>query len=232
MADRNKVIERIKKLLNVTTANNATEAEAIAAALAAQKLMAENNVEEWELAGEGEPIESVGVKRTRQWQNTLAQIIADNFRCKFYLGSRGYGSMYHRPRPELMFYGYKSDATAAALTFTHLSKIANRLGNKYCEGLPTQNDYRLSVFNEWVMGFCDGVRKELEKQSVALMIICPPKVNEAYEVLSADFEQVTTKFPTSRDAKAHDEGMSAGRDAVRAGRVEGGKKDYILDGAD
>ena len=51
--DRERMIEKIGKLLEHSTANGATEAEAVAFALKAQRLMAENGIEEWELGAAG-----------------------------------------------------------------------------------------------------------------------------------------------------------------------------------
>ena len=47
MANRGDVIERIKKLLALAEDEGATEAEATAAALMAQRLIAQNDVEQW-----------------------------------------------------------------------------------------------------------------------------------------------------------------------------------------
>ena len=45
MSNREQIIERIKKLLSHSVENGATEAEAVAFALKAQKLIADNDVE-------------------------------------------------------------------------------------------------------------------------------------------------------------------------------------------
>lgn len=50
--EREKIIEKIKKLREHSVENGCNEAEAIQFALKAQKLIADNDVEEWELADE------------------------------------------------------------------------------------------------------------------------------------------------------------------------------------
>lgn len=47
--DRSKIVERIRKLLALADDKGATEAEAVAAVMMAQRLMAENDVADWEL---------------------------------------------------------------------------------------------------------------------------------------------------------------------------------------
>ena len=71
MSNREQIIERIKKLLSHSVENGATEAEAVAFALKAQKLIAENDVEDWELGEEckQEVIEATTEKSySRAWR--------------------------------------------------------------------------------------------------------------------------------------------------------------------
>lgn len=49
---RSEIVEKIKKLLAHSVENGATEAEAVAFALKAQRLIAENDIEQWELGDE------------------------------------------------------------------------------------------------------------------------------------------------------------------------------------
>ena len=49
---RSEILEKIKKLLAHSVENGATEAEAVAFALKAQRLIAENDIEQWELGDE------------------------------------------------------------------------------------------------------------------------------------------------------------------------------------
>lgn len=84
--DRSKIVERIRKLLALADDKGATEAEAVAAVMMAQRLMAENDVADWELHSMDEqPIataESEPVRR--RWRWTLADAISSNFRCRYY----------------------------------------------------------------------------------------------------------------------------------------------------
>lgn len=224
---REKIIERIKKLLAVAEDRGATEYEAAAAALAAQRLIAEYDVEQWEIhSKDAEPIETVYAKDVkRRWRWQLADVIAPAFRCKTYQTRKW---SYERCRyMHLMgFYGYKTDATAAAMTFNSLYKIGNRLASRY------SRDAAYGTYNAYVAGFVDGIALELEKQSEALMIIVPPKVNEKYEIEHGGMKSVDTtlKIGAGDDAYyAYNEGVQEGRDAIRSHRIDEAESEFVAD---
>ena len=234
MADREKIIERIKKLLAVTEKRGATEAEALAAALAAQRLIADNDVHECELADEAEPIVSVVANKSRSWQDRLATVVAENFRCRWYWCHR---RQRHNYVQAIAFYGYESDANAAKLVFKSLAKTGNRLGKHYADdqyGESTaalwesyrEREIRLKrrnrAFNSWCAAFVRGVSSELEKQSQALLIVVPPAVKDAYRDFSEGFKTSRSRFVAYCNSDAENAGFAAGRDAVRAGRIGSG----------
>lgn len=225
--DREKIIARIKKLLAVADDRGATEHEAASAALAAQRLIAQYDVEQWEIhAKDAEPIETVyAVDAKRRWRWHLAAVVAPAFRCKTYQ-TRRWNKTRRRYVHLMGFYGYKTDATAAAMTFNSLYKIGNRLASRYSRGA----DY--GTYNAYVTGFVDGIASELEKQTEALMIIVPPKVNEQYEVEHGGMKSVDTslKLGCGYDAQlAYTEGVNEGREAVRSHRIDEPEADFVAD---
>lgn len=115
--DRSKIVERIRKLLALADDKGATEAEAVAAVMMAQRLMAENDVADWELHSMDEqPIataESEPVRR--RWRWTLADAISSNFRCRYYQNRKRCAPTGWKTEYRMIFYGYESDAKAAAL---------------------------------------------------------------------------------------------------------------------
>lgn len=117
--DRSKIVERIRKLLALADDKGATEAEAVAAVMMAQRLMAENDVADWELHSMDEqPIataESEPVRR--RWRWTLADAISSNFRCRYYQNRKRCAPTGWKTEYRMIFYGYESDAKAAALAF-------------------------------------------------------------------------------------------------------------------
>ena len=213
--ERAKILERIKKLMALADDRGATEAEAMAAALAAQKLIAEYDVEEWELhSKDAEPIVKEKAEATpRKWRWKLAAVIGPAFRCRYYNSTvvNGYG----KRRQHIVFVGYKTDARAAALTFNTLYRIGNRLANRYTQGC------KYNTYNSYVLGFVNGIASELEKQTQALMIVVPPAVKDAYEEMRADFKTVNTSLTYNEQAGwAYQHGLQDGRDAVRSHRFD------------
>lgn len=113
--ERAKILERIKKLMALADNRGATEAEAMAAALAAQKLIAEYDVEEWELhSKDAEPmVEKRSDKASRRWRWHLAAIIGPAFRCRHF--QRGSWNIKAQKWDKQMgFFGYETDARAYA----------------------------------------------------------------------------------------------------------------------
>lgn len=216
--DREKIVSRIKKLLELAENTGATEAEATAAALAAQRLIAQNDVEQWEIHSiDAEPIGEARTNQApRRWRCHLASIVAPAFRCECYQNTE-WNFEADRRETTVVFYGYKSDATAAAITFNTLYKIGNRLASRF-----SRNAERGS-YNAYVLGFVNGVRLELEKQTEALMIVVPPKVKEAFDSEYGDMERASGALSVAHgeDAyTAYQNGIEEGRNAVQSHRFD------------
>lgn len=225
---REKIIERIKKLMAVAEDRGATEHEAAAAALAAQRLIADWDVEQWEIhSKDTEPIETVySVDARRRWRWQLADVLAPAFKCRYHQTRR-----YDRERGKyihlMAFFGYRTDAMAASMTFNSLYKIGNRLASRYARGT-----FEYGTYNSYVTGFVEGIRRELEKQTEALMVVVPPKVNERYETEFTDMKEVDTtlRLGYGYDAQmAHWQGVHDGRDAVRSHRFEEPEAECMAD---
>lgn len=159
MANRGDIIERIKKLLALAEDEGATEAEAATAALMAQRLIAQNDVEQWELhAAAEEPIEACYTAPARsRWRWRLADVVAPAFRCR-YSGARERCGWQKENIQRIEFYGYRTDAKAAAITFDFLYKIGCRLARRASRGKAH------GTYNAYVLGYVEGIRGELYKQ--------------------------------------------------------------------
>lgn len=226
MSDRKEVINKIKKLLALSNNNN-NENEKLAAALKAQKLISEFNIEEYELADSAykEPIETVvsSVNNARAWYKHLLKVVAVNFRCKDFIRGK-----------KAAFCGYKHDAEAAALVFDYLYKFANakarRLSKDYCPPA--------GAYNSYTLGFVDGVKSELEKQSIALMIVVPKSVEDEFLELKKNFQKSRHRSLSWDGIGIYDahelssKGYEEGKEAVRARRVnapcEKTEEQYLL----
>ena len=215
-----KVIEKIRKLLNVTQENGATEGEAINAALMAQKLMAEYDIDLIDVQDEhkltadeiGEEVVDTTLKGhfSTKWKIRLASVIAVNFRCKVYTcGS-----------DTIIFYGYKSDAKIAGNVFNFLFQAGTKLGVKYSrqcakEGKPTRG-----AATTYLLGFCKGIEEVLGKQCRALMIITSPEVEESWKEKSSSMKTKQMHFNRSNDTKHYENGRIDGRATANSRAIE------------
>lgn len=211
-----KIIEKIRNLMDLAN-NNPNENEALAAALKAQQLMAKYNVHMENLERE-DPEERI-VKKVfdggnysgnRKWRPILARVIAQNFRCKYYLSLDC-----------IVFYGYENDAEIALNVFKMLISVGTRLSQKeYYErkkaGLSTKG-----VMNAFLLGFCEGVKEVLDRQCTALMIVTPKKVEEDFQaMISGDgWRTKTTKIKSNCDDGIKNRGRIAGREAISSRRI-------------
>lgn len=229
MADKS-IVERIKKLLALAK-DNPNAAEATAAALKAQKLIADNDVSKAELH-EDEPeviteVTSESNLKGNPWARQLASAIADNFRCRLYIhvdGTRSYwtGRM-SKTEEQIVFMGYETDATAAQVTFDRLYEIGNRLAGKEVRKARKERGTADGVKNSFLVGFVRGIRDELEKQSVALVLVRPKAVDDYAEERTKDFGYSRSSVRNTHSSSAYDSGRAAGRDSVRSARLSGQK---------
>lgn len=237
--ERENIISKIQKLLNLANNKGATEAEAVQAALQAQRLIAKHNVSDNELNAAAEAAkESVINLETerrykRPWHRELAAVVAENFRCKHYMrgnSQRGYS---------MVFLGYESDAKAAELTFDMLQKVCTRKGNAYARERIAELEHELAselrcygystvyvptktaITNTYSSGFIAGVKDELEKQSVALMLVCPAEVREEYANMTFRTMRNARRTGTTGEDRAR--GRNDGRSAVTSHRMNGQK---------
>ena len=219
--NRKNIIDRIKSLFERTTENGCTEAEAIAAALAAQRLIARYDVTDGEL-NERRDSENITEAKTTPvctaWSAHLASTVATAFRCRTLVWQMGRGSR----RKRYSFFGYQTDAEAARLAFEHLHEVGSRLATEVVRRW--RREYPgcslKGVKSSYCTGFVVGVADELERQTKALMVVVPKEVDAACEAVTADAGTYTVRGGVT-NLSAFDRGRGDGRDASRARSVEG-----------
>lgn len=212
-----KILNKIKNLLDLAN-NNPNENEAIAAALKAQELMAKYNIELDQLDDKKETREIIkevyyqsDKHEMRKWKIGLADIIAQNFRCKVYFMNK----------KDVVFYGYKEDAKIALNVFTYLYEIGNKFAVRYYNKCKKEGKETRGVMNTYLAGFRDGVAEVLEKQCTALMIVTPKEVTESFEEMTKDWKTTKSTLRLSGDTSAYSNGKSDGRDMATARNIEG-----------
>lgn len=121
---RQKIIEKIRKLLRLAKSSN--EHEAALAAARAQELLAKHNLDESELTEKELPkeagIASVNtVQKPASWVYLLASAVAGAFDCQYFHSSLG----------RTKFVGVDLDHEVAAFTFGYLYRAINRLAANF-----------------------------------------------------------------------------------------------------
>ena len=210
-----KIVEQIRKLLALA-GNNPCEKEAISAALKAQSLMAKYSIDMAQVEDESVSKEEITTEACSKgvgmvkWQTRLANIIANNFRVKFYLQG-----------DNIVFYGYRTDVKIAKEVFTFLSKSGAKLATKTYNkarynGLPTKG-----IMNSYLMGFVQGVSEILERQCVALMIVTPEEVQQSFSKMTENWRKVSSNIRYNSMSEHYKSGVYDGRSVANSRSIEG-----------
>lgn len=224
---RENMIEKIKKMLNLSE-NNPSEAEGLAAALHAQKLMAKYNIHEDEVTLEEikeDEIDSLTAplkddSSLHTWRKNLGLVVAKNFRVKCYMHGK-----------DVTFRGFVEDVKVAVEVFTYLYALGNKLGSKkYHEQLKETGSAK-GVYNSFVIGFLHGVEEALNEQCTALMLVTPKAVEEEYKIFAEEnFKKKGQKALVEfKGGQFYEEGKTEGKAAVKSKQLDtkknkGGKK--------
>lgn len=210
-----KIIAKIRKLLEMTLENGASENEAMIAALKAQKLMAEYNlnIADIETKDEGATIaeEMFECGNGDKWKYGLANIIATNFRCKTYFVTKSH----------VVFYGYESNAKIALDVFKFLFNTGNKLADRCYYEYYKNGENTRGVKNTFLAGFCEGIKDVLGKQCVALMIVTPKDVEDSFADKSKNWKTSQNRLRGSNDTRAFEKGRQEGRNTANARSIEG-----------
>lgn len=210
-----KVIRKITKLLALSDLEkNPSEAEAISASLAVQKLLAQYNLSMKDVTGEHRPEEEIeqvvaDVPKGKKWKYFLANAVVENYACK----------NYRHGAEQIVFYGYKADVLIARRVFVYLFKIGDRLANQYVQKHKEMYGIADGIYNSFVVGYVGGVRKELEKQCTALALVIQPEVEESFNEFTKDFKERKNRICTV-SGTAYREGFEEGRRAMNAQYIE------------
>lgn len=227
MLNRDNIINKIQKLLALSS-NNPSAEEAAAAALKAQALIAEHDIQEEEIYEDAIRKEVVEVDsityKGNKWAWYLATAIADNFRCRVLI-TKEFGIGNH-----MTFLGYDTDAQACSIVFNRLFEIGNKLANR--EAYLARKEYGSAagvkgtflVGEDGNGGFVGGIRNELEKQCQALMLVVPQEVHEYIKTNYKNLRSYNMSVNSCRDKIVAEHGFHAGKDAVKRTRIGEQKK--------
>ena len=212
MTEKN-IISKIEKLLALA-GNNPSEAEAQAAMLKAQKLMAENNLTMETLNSNKEPQKKEVVQewfkggQSCQWMRILGKVIANNFRCDMLVGP-GYG---------LVFIGLKEDARICIQVFNFaahtLEKNMRKLRRQYRkQGLSTggiSGDYSMG----FIKGLSDKFKEQVDQNNWGLILVKDNMVTEYCESVKTGKAKSGKALNSSGDMGLYLKGYTDGKSLV------------------
>lgn len=211
-----KVIEKIRKILELSK-NNPSEEEAKSAALKAQKLLAQYDltIEEIDTPADYELTEDTTlVGGTKKWRFMLAQVVAENFRCKLFTINN-----------HVTFYGYATDVEVAKQTYEYLFNVAHKAGCRERDAVHRVLGTSAGVYNSYCLGFTDGVKSALEKQCTELMLVTPKEVTEGFENrvsgLKTRHNTISCRGDVSSMMMAKQKGFADGKSTMSAKSLEG-----------
>lgn len=211
--EQKKIIERIRKLLQLLRSSN--EHEAAAAAAKAQELLSEYNLSMDSIKPGQQSAElraSRAYKKTRQrletWAFRLASGVASAFDCKYY----------HDPDVgETVFVGCEPDPTIASWTYGYLYKTLLAFASSYMRGPARRlrsTKSKTTARHSYLLGAVLVISQRLEAQKRVTPITPGALVPFKEAAISRAMPELVDK--PSPKLKTRDRDFEAGMDAARA----------------
>lgn len=206
-------IQKVIQHLFAKAASTHSEHEAEAAILKAHELMAKYGIQEVSSEEEIRYLtESCKHSGNRSFRRYLANIIAPNFRVKYFLRNM-----------QVTFFGHEDDVRIAKEVFEYAYQFANRQAQRLCRDLRTNHVDVTGLYNSYTLGFCKGLKEQLDAQSTALLVITPQDVNQKYQEMSKNFGKSSRQMRINRFSQAvYEQGRQDGRSVL--GRRQLGEK--------
>lgn len=232
MDSKEKIIDKIKKLLSLAS-NNTSDEESMSALNKAQELMVQYKIQENEIDATDQDKKCIHKTTELRFSPTssdmyiadLADIIAENFCCVTYLVKR-YAERYRY----IAFMGYEEDVDLAieAMTLANIAIVRgyNRVYNDLCKKYGI--DYvPAKIFNPNKIGYAKGYLKGLkesfktqkeEHQEWGLVLVAPQEAIDYISDLSSFSMNASYNRSTSN---YYDEGYGDGKKFNMSKRLDG-----------
>ena len=173
--EKQDVLKKIAAMMNLTVENGATEHEAIAAATMAQKLIAKYHVDITELETANDPtdekVDMHEAPSTRKWEGLLATVVGRNMRCEVVMQTQA-------RRTTVKIIGTETDRLAMVETFNMLREICREGIKRQKAAAKHTYGSAAGIESAYAWGFITGVKNEMERQAMALMLVIPDNVKD------------------------------------------------------
>ena len=204
--DGGRALEKIRKILALL--NGATsEGEARAASLALQRALAASGMtieevedSEREAGREVASDEAEVGQQVPAWKTRLSMVIADNYRCKTYIGKKVKGrdaAGRRRVVKSFVFMGLDEDAAIAAGVYGATCRAAE---NCWARFRSKRGPFRGNAAREtYLNGFVEGLERSYaeqrcESESMALALRVPAEVRQAFDSMGLKKKSVRYRF--------------------------------------
>ncbi|QEM66723.1 DUF2786 domain-containing protein [Geobacter sp. FeAm09] len=232
---KQKIIERIKKLLKLANSSNEHEAAAAAAAAKAQELLSQYNLDESLLSEGGEDSKAAGMAsvktliRLPSWGYTLASAVAAAFDCDYYHCS-GTG--------DICFIGVDLDHEIASFTFEYLFKTIRSLSTSFMRKSQQRRltpKGQIRVRRSYCQGCTEVVCRELQEQGMRTPVTTKALVPVKKALIAAEMEKIgITTFDLKTESLSQRAYWTGRRDGanIDCGRkgLQGSNKPYSMIG--
>ena len=171
MTNTEKMVDKVRKLLALA-GNNHSEGEAKLALLRANELIAKYNLDLSEETGEKVEYVVLAAKHSNNegYRTRLACVIAPSFRCKVIM----IGNTVH-------FFGRKHDAESCVEIYNYVYRVSHNIGLRLERKARQEGKNTHGVANSYWEGFVSGIKKELDAQCKALMVVVPDDVHQEFD---------------------------------------------------
>ena len=218
-----KVLQKIKKLLEVTIENGASENETKMAALKAQKLMSEYGIKsvDGSLGNQNEISEGKADKKYTKTESSkfcifLAKAVAQNFRCKFYIIKGG------QEKVQIIFVGHRSDVEICTKVYEMLLNSMSKLSIKAYRKLKSEGGYTKGFFQSYNFAFIEGIKSVLDDQCTALALVIPDDVKEEFANKISGSKTIKIKRKVNhQNLEASAIGLRDGKSTMKSRQIEG-----------
>lgn len=210
MEANEKIMNKINALLEKTTENGCTPAEAAEAAAMVQKLLAKHHLELTEQRDVAEDVLGCVEIIKHEWEIRLASVLAENGCCEVVIHQRG-------REKKLSFMGRETDLNAVLSLYDTFSEAIKKGIRK--EKIRCREEYGTARGAEtsYAIGFISAVAQEMARQCKALMLVTPQDVTDKMNELFPNLRTRKTKS-IALNADSYNRGKMDGRQA--AGRRE------------
>jgi hypothetical protein len=212
---KQKLKDKIQKLLNLAYNEGATEDEAKVALLKAQQLLHEHNIDESELGNDKKPpkvIDKVIDEPLTPTKRTLYSALANHFPVFIVLNTTSGPSTNWKSEKRIRVFGHEEAVEIYIASCLYIGVAFENCWQTYRKDKPFRNPRR--VRNDYMFGFLRGLKEAFEVQETALMVItkCPAIVEDfAKETLPNLKKGPQRTMQVAGNANAREAGYQDGR---------------------